>query len=91
MAEESEYLLLKWGTLKGWRFTKDGPASEAFKRYCESGETTISAMAQHDNTQQKFALCDIIDALEGEITNDWSGEVMTKDEAKDYVMNYGSD
>ena len=48
-----------------------------------------SAMAQSDDPEQRAALCDLIDAIDGPITDDWSGEDMTKDEAKKYVMEYG--
>lgn len=79
-------LLLKWGTLKGWDL-KSEKAVAAAQKYEDFG-MSLSAMAQHDSTEQKQALCDLIDAVDGEIQNDWSGEIMTKDEAKAYVMNY---
>jgi len=34
-------------------------------------------------------LCEVIDLIDGEIQNDWTGEKMTKDEAKKYVLEYG--
>src|SRR3546814_18865914 len=75
----SEHLLLKWGTLKGWNLGDNAAAREAAVRY-EAGGMSMSAMAQHDTPEQKQALCDLIDAINGPITNDWSGETMTKDE-----------
>lgn len=84
-----QYLLLKWGTLKGWNLTGNEAAIAAAKRYSEAGSTSMSAMTQHDNAEQKQAICDMIDAIDGPITNDWSGKSMTKDEAKAYVMEYG--
>jgi hypothetical protein len=84
----SESLLLKWGTLKGWELESDA-SKEALRRYADHG-MSMSAMAQHDTKDQKEALCDLIDAVEGEIQNDWSGEIMTKDEAKKYVREYRS-
>jgi hypothetical protein len=83
----SEHLLLKWGTLKGWDFGDNDKAREAAVRYAEMG-MSVSAMAQSDTQDQKQALCDLIDAINGPITNDWSGEKMTKDEAKKYVLEY---
>ena len=83
-----EYLLLKWGTLKGWNIQSPA-ALAAAKRYSEGG-MSLSAMAQRDTDEQKQALCDLIDAIDGSITNDWSGEQMTKDEAKKYVLEYRS-
>lgn len=85
----SEHLLLKWGTLKGWNLESDA-AMAALQKYADAGEVSASAMAQHDTDAQKQALCDLIDAVDGEIQNDWSGEMMTKDEAKSYVLNYGA-
>ena len=84
----SEYLLLKWGTLKGWELETD-KSREAAQRYFDSG-VSLSAMAQKDSPDQKQALCDLIEAIDGPITNDWSGEDMSKDEAKAYVMEFGS-
>ena len=84
-----QYLLLKWGSLKGWRVPEEGPAWDALKRWHEGG-VSMSAMAQHDTDDQKQALCDLIDAVDGPITNDWSGEALTKDEAKRYVLEYGA-
>lgn len=83
----NEHLLLKWGTIKGWQVESD-KSREALKRYAE-GSVSMSAMAQHDSDEQKLALCDLIDAIDGKIQNDWSGKIMTKDEAKKYVLEYG--
>jgi hypothetical protein len=59
------------------------------KRYSEFG-MAAGAMQQRDGPDQKKALCDLIDAIDGTITNDWTGEQMTKEDAKKYVMEYGS-
>lgn len=48
----------------------------------------MGAMQQRDTPEQKQALCDLIDAIDGEILNDWTGKTMTKDEAKKYVTEY---
>src|SRR3546814_20884908 len=83
----SEHLLLKWGTLKGWNLGDNAAAREAAVRY-EAGGMSMSAMAQHDTPEQKQALCDLIDAINGPITTDWSGETKTKNAAKKYVPEY---
>lgn len=88
MSQQSESLLLKWGTLKGWDL-KTETSKAAAQKYFDAGDVSMSCMAQRDNDAQKQALCDLIDAIDGEIQNDWSGEIMTKDEAKRYVMEYG--
>jgi hypothetical protein len=85
----AEHLLLKWGTLKGWDLGDNEAALAAAKRYSEGG-MSMSAMAQRDTPEQKQALCDLIDAINGPIQNDWSGEQLTKDEAKKYVLEYRS-
>ena len=82
----SEHIDLKWGTLKGWHLETDA-SKEAVRRYL-AGPTSLSAMAQHDTQAQKQALCDLIDILDGTIVNNWTGEEMTKEEAKKYVLEY---
>ena len=83
----TEHLLFKWGSLKSWNVEND-KAREAFRRWTEGG-VSMSAIAQRDTPEQKQALCDLIDAIDGEIVNDWSGDTMTKVQAKKYVMDYG--
>jgi hypothetical protein len=87
---DREYLLLKWGTLKGWSVKTDA-SKVALQRYIDAGPQSLSAMCQHDNDAQKQALLDLIDTVNGKIQNDWSGEIMTKEEAKKYIMEYGHD
>lgn len=84
----AESLSLKWGTLKGWELESD-KAKEIMRRYIDIG-ASYSAMAQKDTPEQKQLICDLIDAIDGEIDNDWTGEVMSKDAAKNYVMTYRS-
>lgn len=83
----TEHLLLKWGTLKGWSLGENAAAIEAFKRY-HADPVSMGAAQQRDTDAQKQALCDLIDAIDGTIENDWTGETMTKDEAKKYVLEY---
>lgn len=85
----TEYLLLKWGALKGWNVETD-KSREALQRCFGDEGRSMSAAMQHDTPDQKQAVLDLIDAIDGEITNDWSGETMTKEEAKKYVTEYGS-
>lgn len=84
----TDSLLLKWGTLKGWDLESEA-ALAAMQKYAETGQHSYGAMQQRDTPEQKQALCDLIDAIDGEIQNDWSGEMMTKEQAKAYVMEYG--
>lgn len=87
MMDQMDQLTLKWGTMKAWHL-KTEAARAAAKRYFEIGEHSMSAMAQHDTPEQREAMCDLIDAIDGEIWNDWDGVQMTKDEAKKYVREY---
>lgn len=92
MSEDMERLGLKWGTLKAWSLKTDA-SREALKAYWDAGDMSAGAMQQHDTPEQKKAICAIIDAVSasgGQIYNDWSGEDLTADEAKKYVMEYGS-
>lgn len=84
MTEPREHLLLKWRTLKGWKLESE-VSKAAFKAFAGDG-ITFACMSDHLTTEQKKLLCDLIDVVDGEIRNDWSGETMTKDEAKAYVM-----
>ena len=84
-----ETLLLKWGSLKGWNLETDA-SKAALKRYFDDPVLASAAM-QRNTPGQKQALCDLIDCLGGEIANDWSGETMTKAEAKKYVSEYGQE
>ena len=83
----SEHLLLKWGTLKGWDVSENEAAMAALRKYHDA-PVSMGGMSQRDTPAQKQAICELIDAIEGPITNDWSGEVMSKDEAKKYVLEY---
>jgi hypothetical protein len=83
----AESLLLKWGTVKGWRDLTE-KSVEIMKRYFADG-MSLSAMSDYPDENRKAILCELIDQLEGQIQNDWPGEIMTKDEAKKYVLEYG--
>ena len=81
-----DYLALKWGTLKAWDL-KSSAAQEAAQAYFDGG-VSASAMLQEDTAEQIEAICHLIDAIDGTIINEWSGERMTKDAAKAYVREY---
>lgn len=83
----NEHLLLKWGTLKGWDLSGNENAMEVLRRYADGG-MAMGAMQQRDTPEQTEVLCELIDAINGEIKNDWTGETLTKDEAKTYVREY---
>jgi hypothetical protein len=81
-----ESILLKWGTIKGY----DGLSDQSVKiveRYFADGVPMSCAM-DHPDADRRAILCELIDQFDGEIQNDWTGEMMTKDEAKKYVNGY---
>lgn len=81
-------LTLKWGTWKAWDINSEA-GKAALSRYLDAGPQSLGAMSQHETDEQREALCDLIDAINADtIGNDWSGEDMTKDEAKKYVREY---
>lgn len=81
-------LTLKWGNVKGWDGFEEGtPARAALEKWAESGQG-LSAM-QRQTPEQRELICDIIDAVDGEIWNDWNGVAMSKEDAKKYVREYG--
>jgi hypothetical protein len=86
MAKGNESLILKWGTIKG--YGNLSPKSIAIaKRYVKLG-VSMSAMAQDITDEHRKVLCELIDSIDGTISNDWSGQIYTKEEAKNYVMSY---
>ena len=85
----AEKLYLKWGNLKGWNLETDA-SKAALRVYVDSGKAASSAQAMEWLSQpERDALCALIDAVDGPIVNDWSGETMTKEAAKKYVLEYG--
>ena len=86
MKNNNDYLLLKWGTVKGFQFNNSPEALEAFKEYRKLGYS-LSAMAQKDTKRQKELICTMIDKVNGYVQNDWDGEIYKdKTDAKKYVM-----
>jgi len=87
---DKPYLLVKWGTIKGYGNLTDAQV-KALQKWADLG-VSISAMAHKDTPEQKKLLCDAFDLFEdGQIQNDWCGTVYTVDEAKKYIMEYGQD
>ena len=86
---EVDMISLKWGTWKEWAAVSD-KAVELKERYFKIG-SSVSAMAQRDTAEQKTILCDMIDLVPGEVYLEWDGKCVSKEEAKEYVMNYGKE
>jgi hypothetical protein len=85
-----EYLTLKWGSLKAWNFEETNQrALELLKKWAAGG-VSMSAMCHHDTSEQKQIICELIDVGDFDtVYLDWDDKEVSKDEAKNYVMNYG--
>ena len=88
--KNQDFILLKWGTLKGFCLENSPEAFAAVEEYYKIG-SCMSAMMQKDTDRQKELLCIMIDKVNGEVSSDWTGEDWTndRDAAKKYVMEYG--
>jgi len=84
-----DYLLLKWGSIKGCDF-KSPKAKELLALWYRGG-VSASAMLQHDTNEQQAIVLQLIDLCNGTIQNDWDGEHYTKQQAKDYITGYGNE
>ncbi len=86
---EDYYLLLKWGTIKGWNIP-DGKPLDLLSEIMSN--KSMSAMANRLNDNEKERVCELIDGLDklgASFQNDWCGTKYTAQEAKDYIINYG--
>lgn len=81
-----EYLLLKWGTVKGWNNLSEPSVALMEEYYMEN--MPVSAMMDCPTVERIEILCKLIDQLDGTIQNDWTGEMMSKEEAKQYLRDY---
>ena len=89
--ENTNYLTLKWGTLKNWNFNNSEKGKELLKEYHEIG-SSFSAMAQRDTPRQKEIICELIDLCDDDaVYLDWDDKEVLKDEAKQYVMTFGEE
>lgn len=79
-------LNLKWGTAKGWHLETD-EAKAAMQKWADYG-VSMSAALHHDTPEQQQALIEAIDLMD-EIWLDWEDRQVTREEAKEYVLNYG--
>ena len=71
--------------MKAWNIeTEDAEA--ALQKWADLG-LSMSAMMRKDSPEQKQALIEAIDFFD-EIWLDWESKKVSKQEAKDYVINY---
>lgn len=86
--QQKEYLTLKWGTLKHWELNSEASLA-ALQKYNDAGSVSMGCAMQRDNDAQKAAICELIEALNNdEIYLDWDGIYVSKEKAKEYVLNY---
>lgn len=89
-SSDKNHLTLKWGTLKSWHFESE-KGQALLKEYIKIG-SSFSAMAQRDTPRQKEIIHELIDACDSEFVYlDWDDKYVSKQEAKDYVTNYGKE
>lgn len=82
-----DYILLKWGSVKGFKLNST-KGKRLSNEYLDEGRS-VSAMAQKDSQRQKEIILEMIDECDGSIQNDWDGKFYTKQQAKDYINEYG--
>jgi len=83
-----DYIWIKWGTLKEVQYSTVEQFA-ALKRYHDRGPVSMGAMQREDNSAQKQALCDLIDAISkngGDVIDAWTMKTITVAEAKRWVM-----
>ena len=84
-----DHLTLKWGSLKSWCLTSP-KGQELLQRYFDLG-SQLGAMQQKDTPEQKDLICQMIDECRADtIYLSWDGKDVSKEEAKKYVMEYGT-
>ena len=87
---KTEYLVLKWGTLKEWGFHSK-EAKALLKEYSKIGVASGGRLMQRDTPRQKEIICKLIDIGDFDyVYNDWTNRKMNKERAKRYVLKFGS-
>ena len=80
-------LILKWGTYKSHFDVNDPEQLALIQKYYDFG-VSMSAMCQNDSVDQKQALLNLIENWTGKFYLDWDGEYASKEQAKEYILNY---
>ena len=83
----TNYITLKWGTLKSWNLKGNEEGIKLLQRYSEIGSLS-SAMMQRDTPTQKAIICKLIELMLGEVYLDWEDKYVSQKEAKRYVLDY---
>ena len=85
---DKDYIVLKRGTLKEWRLTSE-KGKKLLQEYLNLG-SSLSGMAQRDTPRQKELICQMIDEVPGDIYLSRLEVYIGKEEAKQYMNEYGS-
>lgn len=88
MDNEGDYVRLKWGSIKGYRIN-DPETFKLLEEYYSDGQP-LSAMTDRPDEYRKEILCKIIERIGKPVYLDWDGKYVSVEEAKKYVMEYGS-
>ena len=78
---QDELSLKRW-IRKSYDFERNPKAQELMDKYNQLESDWVSVQS----SQMKMLLCKIIDLVDWYIYNDWNGDYMTKEEAKQYVL-----
>ena len=78
---EDELTLKRW-IWKNYDFEKNPKAQELMDKYNQLESEWVSVQS----SQMRLLLCEIIDLVDWYIYNDWNGDYMTKEKAKQYVL-----
>jgi hypothetical protein len=79
-------LTLKWGTVKAFNLESQ-EAIDALQKRADYGES-MSAALHEDTPDQQQALIDALEFMD-EIWLDWDGKMVTREEAKEYILGFG--
>lgn len=89
--ENETALTLKWGTLKGWNLENENKKCQTLMEEYVNIGVSFGCMMQDDTDRQKKIILELIDNVKGKIYLSWDGKYVSKDEAKQYIMNYGKE
>lgn len=88
ITDEDDYILLKWGTLKGFWLRNSSESLSLLQKYLELGYDQSAALQKYTQ-EQKELLCQAVEKLNGIVQNDWTGKEMSKEAAIKYIKEYG--
>jgi hypothetical protein len=84
--DNKEFLALKYGGLKTWKFNDNEEAKKLINEY----DIILNEVGSFKRTERQKQIClELIDMVKADkIYLDWDGEFITKEEAKNYILTY---